>query len=210
MKADLILRAQAGDTAARDEVLRVMEELHMPRILAGTTQGMNYQDQEEVREAGLRGVERAIAAFDPRRAPEKWPEAVLLRSLKNAMRNTERGIRRQDNLGNLTRVGVEALDTAPDGPTPLELMERVEEEDSESIWTGLAMDALLQLSEVEQQILYLSFWGDVPVADIAGLIGRTQTATQSIRYRAIAKLRKALNVDEDDVADDADSYQRAA
>ena len=58
--------------------------------------------------------------------------------------------------------------------------------------------ALLELAEVERYALVLHYLDGLSVADVAGSIGRSPTATESLLARARRKFRAAFEEDSDD------------
>ncbi|MBE0411305.1 MAG: sigma-70 family RNA polymerase sigma factor, partial [Anaerolineales bacterium] len=57
--------------------------------------------------------------------------------------------------------------------------------------------ALLQLTPEQRQVILLRFYEEWPHEEIGLLVGKSAEATRALQYRAIARLRKMLNVSED-------------
>ncbi len=59
--------------------------------------------------------------------------------------------------------------------------------------------AMIQLTEDQQQVLALRFFADMSNSEVAGVLRRSEGAVKAIQYRALQSLQKILGRDNDDV-----------
>ena len=122
--------------------------------------------------------ERALRArrrFDPRKASEKtWLYAIALNCLRDQAR------RRSTEGRSLERIA--------SGPSPRSPAEMEAIADRDLISRGLAA-----LSDEEREAIALRFGADLTVPEIAKLTGEPLTTMEGRVYRALRKLREALD-----------------
>jgi RNA polymerase sigma-70 factor, ECF subfamily len=122
--------------------------------------------------------ERALRArrrFDPRKASEKtWLYAIALNCLRDH-------VRRRSTEGR-------ALERIASGPSPESTGELGAIADRDLIKRNLA-----QLSEEEREAIALRFGADLTVPEIAKLTGERLTTVEGRVYRALRKLREAMD-----------------
>ncbi len=58
--------------------------------------------------------------------------------------------------------------------------------------------ATRQLTPAQQQVISLRFAGELPIAQVAKVMGRSQGAVKALQHSAIAALRKVMSVGQDD------------
>ena len=54
-----------------------------------------------------------------------------------------------------------------------------------------------RLTEAQRQVISLRFAGELPVAQVAEVMGKSQGAVKALQHSAIVALRKTLRVGED-------------
>jgi RNA polymerase sigma-70 factor (ECF subfamily) len=54
-----------------------------------------------------------------------------------------------------------------------------------------------KLTAAQQEVITLRFAGELPIAEVARIMGKTQGAIKALQHSAIAALRKLMTVDED-------------
>jgi RNA polymerase sigma-70 factor (ECF subfamily) len=122
--------------------------------------------------------ERALRArrrFDPRRASEKtWLYAIALNCLRDNARRRSTEAR--------------ALERMASGPSPGSTGEMGEVSDRDLISRNLAV-----LSDEEREAIALRFGADLTVPEIAKLTGEPLTTMEGRLYRALRKLREAMD-----------------
>lgn len=122
--------------------------------------------------------ERALRArrrFDPRKASEKtWLYAIALNCLRDHARRRSTEVR--------------ALEHMASGPSPGSTGELEEISDRDLISRNLAV-----LSEEEREAIALRFGADLTVPEIAKLTGEPLTTMEGRLYRALRKLREAMD-----------------
>jgi len=122
--------------------------------------------------------ERALRArrrFDPRRASEKtWLYAIALNCLRDHAR------RRSTEVRTLERIA--------SGPSPGSTGEMEEVSDRDLISRNLAV-----LTDEEREAIALRFGADLTVPEIAKLTGERLTTMEGRVYRALRKLREAMD-----------------
>lgn len=79
----------------------------------------------------------------------------------------------------------ETLLTDNSGKTPEELVER--RMDIEQV-----MDAARHLTESQREVISLRFAGEMPIAQVAKIMGKSQGAIKALQHSAIVSLRKLL------------------
>jgi RNA polymerase sigma-70 factor (ECF subfamily) len=122
--------------------------------------------------------ERALRArrrFDPRKASEKtWLYAIALNCLRDNARRRSTEAR--------------ALERMASGPSPGSTGEMEEVSDRDLISRNLAV-----LTDEEREAIALRFGADLTVPEIAKLTGEPLTTMEGRLYRALRKLREAMD-----------------
>jgi RNA polymerase sigma-70 factor (ECF subfamily) len=54
------------------------------------------------------------------------------------------------------------------------------------------LDALVELTEDQRAVLFLRVIGDMPVLEVARILGKPETAVKALQRRAVARLRRLL------------------
>ena len=121
--------------------------------------------------------ERALRArrrFDPRKASEKtWLYAIALNCLRDRARRRSTEVR--------------ALERMASGPSPGSTGEMEDVSDRDLISRNLAV-----LTDEERETIALRFGADLTVPEIAKLTGEPLTTMEGRLYRALRKLREAM------------------
>lgn len=185
---DLIRRARAGSLPAFDQVMRLYEHRVLGFLLRRCA---SRQDAEDlVQETFLRAWQR-LHLYDERWAFSTWLLTVAARLCATHHR------RRRDPRAAAPAADLAATDTAPDEAVALR-------EAGQHVWR-LADQVLTE----EQRIaLWLRYADDMPIKDIARVLGRTSVATRVLLFRARAAL--AAHMPETDAEQDAPADRRPA
>ena len=164
--------------------MRAMRDEQFERLYAEHAQALfgflSYRTGDRVLAEDLLAdtFERALRArrrFDPRKASEKtWLYAIALNCLRDhARRRATEG---------------RALERMTSGPSPgsTDALEAVADRD-------LVGRSLAVLSEEEREAIALRFGADLTVPEIAKLTGERLTTVEGRVYRALRKLREAMD-----------------
>jgi RNA polymerase sigma-70 factor (ECF subfamily) len=178
---ELIKRARQGDGAAWEALVREHQE---PAFrLAYLMLGDAHQAEDVTQEAFIRAY-RAIDQFDATRPFRPW----MLSITANLARNQRRSLGRY--FAALRSLIESSSDTAtPQGPDQLE--SRVAQRwDSRTMWK-----AIRRLDQKDQQIIYLRYFLDLPVAESAGVLGVAEGTIKSRTHRALNRLQAVIDRD---------------
>ena len=161
-----------------------MRDEHFERLYAEHAQALfgflSYRTGDRVLAEDLLAdtFERALRArrrFDPRKASEKtWLYAIALNCLRDHARRRSTEVR--------------ALERMASGPSPGSTGEMEEVSDRDLISRNLAV-----LTDEEREAIALRFGADLTVPEIAKLTGEPLTTMEGRLYRALRKLREAMD-----------------
>lgn len=76
----------------------------------------------------------------------------------------------------------------------VEVPDSVDERSQESPLDSVLLDALDDLSAEQREVVVLRFVGDLSLAEVATVMGRTVGAVKSLQARGLANLRKAVSL----------------
>jgi RNA polymerase sigma-70 factor (ECF subfamily) len=183
----IIARAQSGDALAFDELYRRYAQLILRYLYMRTHEVESAQDlTQEVFMRVLKGIGKFEYRGD--RSFQGWLYTIASNVLIGQIRR-KRNLQTplDDNLELADPRGQERVTTA---------FERV-----------FLQHALSQLTQDQQQVLTLKFFGDLTNQEIAEAIGRTEGAVKALQHRAIQSLQQIL---ERESADPPASHRGAA
>lgn len=168
---ELVLQAQAGDTAAFD----VLVERHHRRIY-GTVARMTGDRElalDLTQDAFVRAWER-IATFERRSAFSTWLYRIAVRLTYDALEHR-------------SRRPVRALDERlPDpGTAP-------DEHAARSAVTRDLRTRIAELPEMQRAIVVMRTYEELPYREIATILGTTENSARVSFHHAVRKLRDAL------------------
>ncbi len=165
-------RTLAGDRDA----YRVLVERHSHNVfrLAYRMTGNRHDAEEVVQEAFLRGYQK-LGQFAARSNFGTWVYRIAANYAIDRMRQRDR-----DGMEN------DPLNRVPDGaPTPERL--------TQSIELRKQMErALAALSDAERTAFVMRHWEGCGIEEIAGVLKSSSNATKNTVFRAVQKLRRAL------------------
>ncbi len=158
----LAKQSQGGDFAAFEELVRRYEN----RIYSFVFQscGHDADAREATQDTFVRAFE-AIAQFDPGRCFASWLFAIARRKMIDCLRNRIPG-------------DGETLPEEADAEDPAESLARREE--SQYLWRR----ARALLPDGQFQALWLRYAEDMNIAEIAAVLGKTQTHIKVLLFRA--------------------------
>jgi RNA polymerase sigma-70 factor, ECF subfamily len=167
---ELAVEAQRGCRDSFEELLRRFQQplLHFLRLRATESDAEDLLQETFV---------RAYVKLDQYRP--RWPFATWLFTIARRVNITHHRRR---------RVGVEdvAIEAAASEPSPLEAV--VAAESRQRLWELAAQ----VLSEQQVTALWLHYVEEVPIKEIAAVLGRTLVSVKIIMFRARKKLMPAL------------------
>jgi RNA polymerase sigma-70 factor (ECF subfamily) len=167
---DLARQSQAGDLAAFEELVRRYEN----RIYSFVFQSCGHDaDAREVTQDTFVRAFEAIAKFDPRRPFAAWLFTIARRKGIDCFRARIPG-------------GGQAAPEEMDANDPAELLARREE--AQDLWRR----ARARLPDGQFQALWLRYAEDMDIANIARVLGKTQTHVKVLLFRARHKLAAEL------------------
>lgn len=172
-EAELIGRARQGDQAAWVELVRQHQQalFRMAYLLLG-----DADDAEDVaQEAFIRGY-RALASVKDGHPLRPW----LLQITKNLARNRRRSARRYLN-------ALQRWWTEKSRP--------VASPEGEAIEKELLWQAIRQLSISDQEIIYLRYFLEMPVAETAAVLEVAEGTVKSRLGRALERLRSVAEAE---------------
>jgi len=175
-----IVAAVAGDAHAFDELYR----LYSQQIYSYCFYRVNNQeDAEDLTAQTFFKAWQAIGRYRPGEAPFL---AWLYRIAHNLVVNYYKSRKRHFEIADagLDEHFVESLEDG--GESPLEaLFKRGQQEELKR--------AMAELTEEQQQVLYLRFIEDWSHAQIANYLGKKEGAVRALQFRAVAMLEKILS-----------------
>lgn len=171
---DRVLRAaQAGAAWAFE---RLWEDLGP--LVAGYLRLQGAQEPDDLASEVFIGVFRGIGGFDgDERAFRSWVLTIAHRRLIDERRR--RG-RRVDS----TPVGLD-LQVGSVGDAAEDALARIEDEQVRAL--------LERLPDAQRDVLLLRILGDLTVAEVADVLGRTQGGVKALQRRGLARLRKIIS-----------------
>lgn len=170
---DLIYQARQGDMGAWEAVVAGHQEIafRVAYLLLG-----DPADAEDVAQEAFIRAYGALDRFDPSRPLRPW----LLNIVANLARNRRRSIGRYfAMLGRLARAEPERMVTPPD--------DHDHHDQADQVW-----EAVRRLDFADQQIIYLRYFLDLPVAETAETLGVPPGTVKSRLHRALGRLRSII------------------
>jgi RNA polymerase sigma factor (sigma-70 family) len=185
---EVLIRAQRGD----DDALEVIYRDLAPLVL-GYLRSNGARDPEDITSETFVALVRNISTFEGgESALRSWVLTIAHRRLVDSFRSRAR--RPEDPAlpdevqarmaPNLATAETEALD---------ELANK-----------GIG-DALAQLTDDQRAVITLRILADVPIKDVAEILGKPETAVKSLQHRALASLARQITQDDDDTTERAES-----
>jgi RNA polymerase sigma-70 factor, ECF subfamily len=167
---DLARQSQGGDLVAFEELVRRYE--HRIYAFIFQSSGCDADAREVTQDTFVRAFE-AIGKFDPTRSFATWLFTIARR----------KGI---DCFRAKIPAGDQEIPERLDGDDPAELLARREE--AQHLWK----QARASLPDGQFQALWLRYAEDMDIAEIANVLGKTQTHVKVLLFRARQKLAGEL------------------
>ena len=188
---DLSKSASAGDVAAQREMIEASRDylLFIANQQLHVAVRPRFAPSDAVQNAMVRALEK-FADFrgDDQQALLGWLRQILLNEIKDAVRHAnadKRDVKRENPISD---------DTSATGIRPMFMdadltpsSESVAREEARQLRTALA-----RLSTDHQEVLRLRNWEQLPFAEIANKMDRSETATKKLWARAVEALKREL------------------
>jgi RNA polymerase sigma-70 factor (ECF subfamily) len=172
-EAESIRRARQGDGAAWEALVQAHQEpaFRLAYLLLG-----DADSAEDVAQEAFIRAYRALDRFDLARPFRPWVLSITANLARNQLRSAGRYMAA---LGRLIR-------EAPNPESSLEarVSERLE---SQELW-----QAVRRLDPGDQQVIYLRYFLDLPVAETAEALGVAEGTVKSRLHRALGRLRRVV------------------
>ena len=174
-EAELVRHAVNGDAAAWESLVGIHQEavFRLAYLLLG-----DPDDAKDVAQESFLRAWRHLHSFDATRPLRPW----LLSISANLARNRRRSAGRY--FGALRRAFL-------DEPA----FERIEEQSTRSFQAGELWKAVQKLKVLDQQIVYLRYFLELPVAETAEILRIPEGTVKSRLSRALQKLRDIIRQD---------------
>ncbi len=172
----LIVRAQAGDAAAAEELVRAH---HAPIYrLALSLLDDETEADEAAQDALLKAIER-LASFRGEASFGTWLYAIALNECRGRLRQRRARQRLTQVLHVLFR---SELDAAPPIETVL-----IKQQEHNALW-----QAIQALPDKQREVILLRYYSDLKIIEIAQVLGLTDRAVRARLSAANDRLRLAL------------------
>jgi RNA polymerase sigma-70 factor (ECF subfamily) len=174
MEPDVVQRARQGNQAAWNTLVQEHQEgvFRLAYLLVGDAD----QAEDIAQEVFIRAF-RMLHRFDPARPLRPW----LLRITSNLARNHLRSVGRY--LGALRRLSQSDLDQKVASAE----QEHWQRWEVQALWR-----AVRRLNVKDQQVIYLRYFLDLPLADVAETLGVPPGTVKSRLHRALERLRAVI------------------
>jgi RNA polymerase sigma-70 factor (ECF subfamily) len=171
----LVRHAVNGDAAAWESLVEIHQEavFRLAYLLLG-----DPDDAKDIAQESFLRAWRHLRSFDATRPLRPW----LLSIAANLARNRRRSAGRY--LAALTR----AFREEP-------VSERIEEQSTRSLQARELWKAVQRLNVLDQQIVYLRYFLELPVAETAEILSVPEGTVKSRLSRALEKLRNIIRQD---------------
>ena len=175
-ETELIDRARRGDGAAWESLVNDHQQgvFRLAYLMLG-----NAPEAEDVAQEAFLRAFQALHRFDPERPLRPW----LLSIAANLARNQRR------SLGRYFAAVRRLIQTEPETKVTSE-SKLAEKWDAEAVWK-----AVRQLDELDQQIIYLRYFLDIPVAETAQILDIAEGTVKSRLHRALRRLHAVIVAD---------------
>jgi RNA polymerase sigma-70 factor (ECF subfamily) len=172
-ESEVVRRAHLGDAIAWEAIIQLHQE---PVFRFAYLLVRDPVEAEDIAQETFLRAYRSFASFDPQRTLRPW----LLSITANLSRNRRRSLGRyMAALGRFFHADVHE-------PAGIEDLSARKEEDR-VLW-----QAIRRLSETDRQVIYLRYFLELPVKDVAQVTGVASGTVKSRLHRSLKKLRIVL------------------
>lgn len=173
---ELVARAQRGDAAAYEELVRMHQAIAFRTAYLVTA---SAEDAEEVAADAFLKAFRALGRFRRERSFRPW----LLTIVANEARNRRRSANRRSGLALRAAEDRPSNDAAPSPEAAVLVHERRE----------ALLRAVESLRDDEREVVVARYLLDLPEADAAAMLGIPRGTVKSRLSRALGRLRERLD-----------------
>jgi len=180
----LIRRAREGDDAAWLEIVSQHQEavFRLAYLMLG-----NADDAEDVAQEVFIKAMKHLGRFDDERPLWPW----LLQITRNTARNRYRGMSRYREA--LSKVWLRQTVQ----PSPLVEDAHAAQARSQRLW-----QAIRQMKTQDQEVIYLRYFLEIPVAEAAEILGTAEGTVKSRLSRALGRLKDVIEAEFPDLVKD--------
>ncbi|HJW90198.1 MAG TPA: RNA polymerase sigma factor [Anaerolineales bacterium] len=173
---ELIRRARQGDGAAWESLVLVHQEaaFRLAYLLLGDAD----LAKDVAQEAFVRAFQ-SLHRFDVARLFRPWLLSITANLARNQRRSLGRYLAALGRLQRASPAAAPGLDT--------KVAQRLE---AQELW-----QAVRRLDHAEQQVIYLRFFLELPVAETADALGVAEGTVKSRLHRALSRLRAVIDSD---------------
>lgn len=175
----VVAQAQRGD---RESFGYIFDTFHLSVYRYILVRVRNEADAEDLAAETFQAAFRAIGRFRWRGVPF---EAWLFRIARSKMVDHQRRLARRPSPLDLAGV---PDDRIPSGDDAMDEVIRRDEH-------ARVLATLPLLSQDQQDVLAMRFFGGLSVEETAGAMGRSTSAVKQLQFRAVTALRRRLEVD---------------
>jgi RNA polymerase sigma-70 factor (ECF subfamily) len=175
-KPDEASKGRLVDAGTDEDAFRDLYDRHHRRVLAYLLRRANREAAFDAAEDVFLVAWRRLSEIPPDDRALPWLYGVARRVLANQRRSASRFAR-------LARRAAASVPDPPPGP---------EAEAITSLETDAVLTALATLPDPDQEVLRLTYWEELPHAEIAPIIGCSTESVHVRRYRAERRLANAL------------------
>jgi RNA polymerase sigma-70 factor (ECF subfamily) len=174
--AELINQARAGDADAWDTLVRTHQEavFRLAYLLLG-----HAKDAEDVAQETFIRAYRHLDTFDTSRSLRPWLLSIAANLARNRLRSVGRYLY---HLGRMARLNPEPISNVE--------TDAAARAEAQALWKAVG-----RLDTVDQQIIYLRFFLELPVEETAETLNIAPGTVKSRLHRALGRLRGVVESD---------------
>jgi RNA polymerase sigma-70 factor (ECF subfamily) len=171
---DLLARAREGDDAALTIIYRDLAPL-----VLGYARGLGARDPEDIASEAFVSVVKGLAGFEgDERQFRSWVLTITHR-------------RATDDLRRRGRVPADQVSLDDYGDRVFDLT-RSDEQALARLQVQGVLEAIDGLTEDQRSVLLLRVLADLPIREVAAIVGKDETAVKALQRRAVAAVRRRL------------------
>lgn len=172
-ESEVVRRAQLGDKAAWEAVMRLHQEpvFRFAYLLVG-----DQDEAEDIAQETFLRAYRAFTRFDPERALRPWLLSITANLSRNSRRSLGRYMAALNRLFQVDDREVEGIEERS-----------LRREEDQVVWK-----AIQSLSGIDRQVIYLRYFVELPVDEVAQVTGVASGTVKSRLHRSLKRLRDVL------------------
>lgn len=188
--AEVLAAAQRGDERALETIYRDLSPL-----VLGYLRSNGAREPEDVTSEVFVSVVRNLGQFRGEESSfRSWVLTIAHRRLVDSFRRDTRRPEEPAEPDEVqAKVGADVV--------------TAESAALDELATRRVADALSQLTEDQRAVITLRILGDVPIKEVAEILGKPETAVKSLQHRALASLARRIDREIDREIDDARRHE---